>query len=427
MSWLFTQSFILCALAFVAGAVLTWLPLRATIRKLRAENAHAHQAAQPALSAAEPTALVITDLDQARATDEALETDLAKVGSEAIEPEAVGVGVGVEGAKTGGVATGGGTAEGATATDQETLRPTAINLGTTWTVSNPATEDSKPFVISVQNEKKVEASSEVVEASGAVIEASGVVVDDPATIEFPRQVEPSKEAEEPQGVGAPAGAEVPAEEQPLTKAEGLEAPQWLKDRLEGRGEERGEEEAGEASEVATSRPQTEPVNGDEAAGQPVNGDETVGREERPGVAVSAGDSHRSDSEPSPKVAKAAVLTAAATTAAATVVEATTATATATVVEATTAKAAPKAATVKTAKAATAKAAKAKGQKVAPPALVKCNSRSMVFHTPASPYFNRMKGDVTFTTPEEAERAGYTRWSPKPKTAPDPTPKAGANR
>ncbi|MFT7838514.1 hypothetical protein Q5530_20435 [Saccharothrix sp. BKS2] len=399
MSWLFTQSFTLCALAFVAGAVLTWLPLRATIRKLRAENARAHQTAQPALSAAEPTALVITDLDQARATDEAQETDLAKVGLEIIEPEAVAVGVGVEGAeaKTGGVATGGGTADGATATDQETLPPTAINLGTTWTVSNPATEDSKPFVISVQNEKKVEASSEVVEASG--------VVDDPATIEFPRQVEPSKEAEEPQSAGAPAGAEVPAEEQLLTKVEGLEAPQWLKDRLEGRGEERGEGKAGEASEVATSRPQTEPVNEDE----------TVGQEEHPGVPVSAGGSHRSDSEPSPKAAKAAVLTAAATKA------------TATVVKATTAKAAPKAATVKTVKTATAKAAKAKGQKVTPPALVKCNSRSMVFHTPASPYFNRMKGDVTFTTPEEAERAGYTRWSPKPKTAPDPTPKAGANR
>jgi hypothetical protein len=35
--WLFTQMFVLCAGAFLAGAVLTWLPMRAAIRKLRAE------------------------------------------------------------------------------------------------------------------------------------------------------------------------------------------------------------------------------------------------------------------------------------------------------------------------------------------------------------------------------------------------------
>ncbi|MEU4804730.1 hypothetical protein [Actinosynnema sp. NPDC023587] len=44
--------------------------------------------------------------------------------------------------------------------------------------------------------------------------------------------------------------------------------------------------------------------------------------------------------------------------------------------------------------------------------VKGSSKSMIFHTPDSPYFKRMKGDVTFGSVEEAERAGYTQWRPR---------------
>ncbi|MBP2335321.1 hypothetical protein JOF41_001499 [Saccharothrix coeruleofusca] len=49
---------------------------------------------------------------------------------------------------------------------------------------------------------------------------------------------------------------------------------------------------------------------------------------------------------------------------------------------------------------------------AEPVLIKGSSKSMIFHTPDSPYFRRMKGDVTFNSVAEAERAGYTQWRPK---------------
>ncbi|KOV81416.1 hypothetical protein [Nocardia sp. NRRL S-836] len=46
--------------------------------------------------------------------------------------------------------------------------------------------------------------------------------------------------------------------------------------------------------------------------------------------------------------------------------------------------------------------------------IKANSRTMVFHTPESPYYRRMKGDVFFHSPEDALRAGYTMWTPRPR-------------
>ncbi|NUT91609.1 MAG: hypothetical protein HOY78_06205 [Saccharothrix sp.] len=49
-------------------------------------------------------------------------------------------------------------------------------------------------------------------------------------------------------------------------------------------------------------------------------------------------------------------------------------------------------------------------------VVKGSSKSMIFHTPDSPYFKRMKGDVTFRSIAEAEEAGYTRWRPKTAAA-----------
>ncbi|WP_309117087.1 hypothetical protein [Saccharothrix sp.] len=48
--------------------------------------------------------------------------------------------------------------------------------------------------------------------------------------------------------------------------------------------------------------------------------------------------------------------------------------------------------------------------------VKGSAKSMIFHTPDSPYFKRMKGDVTFRSIAEAEEAGYTRWRPKSAAA-----------
>ncbi|MET9628372.1 hypothetical protein ABZX92_12995 [Lentzea sp. NPDC006480] len=49
----------------------------------------------------------------------------------------------------------------------------------------------------------------------------------------------------------------------------------------------------------------------------------------------------------------------------------------------------------------------------PPA-IKANSRTMMFHTPESPYYKRMKGDAFFHSPEDARRAGYTMWTPRPR-------------
>lgn len=47
--------------------------------------------------------------------------------------------------------------------------------------------------------------------------------------------------------------------------------------------------------------------------------------------------------------------------------------------------------------------------------VKGNSKSRIFHTETSPYYRRMKGDVRFGSTEEAERAGYTAWSPRSRS------------
>jgi hypothetical protein len=47
--------------------------------------------------------------------------------------------------------------------------------------------------------------------------------------------------------------------------------------------------------------------------------------------------------------------------------------------------------------------------------VKGNSKSRIFHTETSPYYRRMKGDVVFRSTEEAERAGYTAWSPRSRS------------
>jgi hypothetical protein len=52
--------------------------------------------------------------------------------------------------------------------------------------------------------------------------------------------------------------------------------------------------------------------------------------------------------------------------------------------------------------------------VQPAPAIKANSRTMMFHTPESPYYKRMKGDAFFHSPEDARRAGYTMWTPRPR-------------
>ena len=54
--------------------------------------------------------------------------------------------------------------------------------------------------------------------------------------------------------------------------------------------------------------------------------------------------------------------------------------------------------------------------VLPAPAIKANSRTMMFHTPESPYYRRMKGDAFFHSPEDARRAGYTMWTPRPRVS-----------
>jgi hypothetical protein len=47
-------------------------------------------------------------------------------------------------------------------------------------------------------------------------------------------------------------------------------------------------------------------------------------------------------------------------------------------------------------------------------IVKATKKSMRYHTPDSPYYNRVKGDLIFSSVQEAEKAGYSPWN-TPKT------------
>ncbi|WP_329791623.1 hypothetical protein V1227_06765 [Lentzea sp. DG1S-22] len=44
--------------------------------------------------------------------------------------------------------------------------------------------------------------------------------------------------------------------------------------------------------------------------------------------------------------------------------------------------------------------------------VKGNSKTMVYHTPDSPYYRRTKGDMAFGSEAEALSAGYRMWTTK---------------
>jgi hypothetical protein len=45
-----------------------------------------------------------------------------------------------------------------------------------------------------------------------------------------------------------------------------------------------------------------------------------------------------------------------------------------------------------------------------PLTVRGNRATMLYHTPDSPYYDRIVADACFATPAEAEAAGFTGWN-----------------
>jgi hypothetical protein len=50
--------------------------------------------------------------------------------------------------------------------------------------------------------------------------------------------------------------------------------------------------------------------------------------------------------------------------------------------------------------------------------IKGNAQSMLFHTPDSPYYGRTKPQVWFRTEADAERAGFSKYTRRPRKSPD---------
>ena len=51
--------------------------------------------------------------------------------------------------------------------------------------------------------------------------------------------------------------------------------------------------------------------------------------------------------------------------------------------------------------------------------IKGNAQSMLFHTPDSPYYGRTKPEVWFRTESDAERAGFTKYTRRPRKSTNP--------
>jgi len=51
--------------------------------------------------------------------------------------------------------------------------------------------------------------------------------------------------------------------------------------------------------------------------------------------------------------------------------------------------------------------------------IKGNAQSMLFHTPDSPYYGRTKPEVWFRSETDAERAGFTKYTRRPRKSPNP--------
>jgi hypothetical protein len=49
--------------------------------------------------------------------------------------------------------------------------------------------------------------------------------------------------------------------------------------------------------------------------------------------------------------------------------------------------------------------------------IKGNAQSRLFHTPDSPYYGRTKPEVWFRTEADAEQAGFTKYTRKPRKSP----------
>lgn len=54
-----------------------------------------------------------------------------------------------------------------------------------------------------------------------------------------------------------------------------------------------------------------------------------------------------------------------------------------------------------------------------PVVVKASKKSMRYHTPDSPYYDRVSAGLTFISPQEAELAGYKAWNAGKVTEPAP--------
>ncbi|MFI6676424.1 hypothetical protein [Kribbella sp. NPDC050470] len=51
--------------------------------------------------------------------------------------------------------------------------------------------------------------------------------------------------------------------------------------------------------------------------------------------------------------------------------------------------------------------------------IKGNAQSMLFHTPDSPYYGRTKPEVWFRSESDAERAGFTKYTRRPRKSANP--------
>jgi len=47
--------------------------------------------------------------------------------------------------------------------------------------------------------------------------------------------------------------------------------------------------------------------------------------------------------------------------------------------------------------------------------IKASTGSLLFHSPASPYFRRTKAEIWFRSAADARAAGFTEWTPKKRT------------
>lgn len=57
-----------------------------------------------------------------------------------------------------------------------------------------------------------------------------------------------------------------------------------------------------------------------------------------------------------------------------------------------------------------------GSPPGPEYTIKGKAASMLFHLPSSPYYQRTKAEIWFRTPEDAQAAGFTEWTPRKRAS-----------